>query len=113
VIHIFFYLPSFRQGHLYRYDISNFDSDAFVSFATKFYVNVKAERVPAERTWFDKSTDYAVQFLKDKQIQPIHFYIGFGALSGLVSLYFFVKWCLKRQQKAKRFRDSKDYFKFD
>jgi hypothetical protein len=106
-------LYSFRHGHIYRYEIPGFDVEAFVSFATKFYVNVKAERVPAEITWFDKSTDFAVNFLKKNQIQPAHFYMGLGGLSGLIVVFYLVKWCYRRHKQAERFRDSKDYFKFD
>jgi hypothetical protein len=76
-------------------------------------VNVKAERVPVEMTWFDRSTDYVVNYLKKNKILPHHFYMGFGSLFGLIVVYFLIKWCYKRHKQAKRFRDSKDYFKFD
>lgn len=54
----------FKQGKMYRYQISNFDVESLISFSTKFYTNVKAERVPVELTWFDKTTDTIVKYLK-------------------------------------------------
>ena len=44
---------SFRPGQLFKYEINNFDSNSFESFATKFYKNVKAEKIPRELTAFD------------------------------------------------------------
>ena len=59
-----FFLNSFRQGQMYRYEMGKYDVDSIISFASHWYKNVKSERVPRELTWFDQVTDDIVIQLK-------------------------------------------------
>ena len=49
---------------MYRYAFNKFDAESLTAFANGFHKNVKAERIPLEKTWFDETTDKIVNFLK-------------------------------------------------
>jgi hypothetical protein len=49
---------------MYKYNMKKIDVDSLVSFTEKWYKNMKAEKIPLERTWFDKTIDQIVQYLK-------------------------------------------------
>ena len=98
---------------MYRYEISSFDVDSLISFSTKFYVNVRAERIPAELTWFDRATDSAVLFLKRQKVSANQVYIGLGGLVVVVLLYLVIRACSRQSKRSRRYKDSQDYFKFD
>ena len=49
---------------MYRYELNKFDTESFTAFTNGFYKNVKAEKVPLEKTWFDETTDKIVKILK-------------------------------------------------
>ena len=49
---------------MYRYSLNKYDSESLTSFANGWYKNVKAEKIPLEKTWFDETTDKIVNFLK-------------------------------------------------
>jgi hypothetical protein len=46
--------------------MKKFDVESLVSFTEKWYKNMKAEKIPLERTWFDEAIDQIVQYLKVK-----------------------------------------------
>ena len=51
---------------MYKYNMKKFDVESLVSFTEKWYKNMKAEKIPLERTWFDEAIDQIVQYLKVK-----------------------------------------------
>ena len=40
----------FRQGRMYRYQIPKYDVASFAAFATDWYKNAKAEKIPAPKS---------------------------------------------------------------
>ncbi|XP_018322234.2 thioredoxin domain-containing protein [Agrilus planipennis] len=55
----------FRQGKMYRYEIRNYDVKSLVSFATEFYKNIRAEKVPVPKSPFDDLIAAIVVYLKE------------------------------------------------
>ena len=74
---------------MYRYELDKFHAESFSSFANGWYKNVKAERVPLEKTWFDESTDKIVKILKDQDPQlKKYIMIGLSSLIILTIIYY-------------------------
>ncbi|KAJ1527916.1 hypothetical protein ONE63_007851 [Megalurothrips usitatus] len=72
----------FRQGRMYRYQIPKYDVASFVSFATDWYKNSKAESIPVPKSPFDDFTQMIADYLREN---PWIFYVGFGSfIMGLI-----------------------------
>lgn len=102
---------------MYRYDFGSYDVESLLSFSSSWYKNVKGERVPMEQTWFDKTTDHIVRYLKQQEINLSYVYIGLGSTLSLLILVIFYCKCLKKKSIKKystRFSlESKEYYKLE
>ena len=61
---------------MYRYEIGKYDVDSSIAFSTVSYKNVKKERVPIEKSWFDRTIDTIVRFLKQNDVNLVYVLIG-------------------------------------
>ncbi|KAL3280350.1 hypothetical protein HHI36_017839 [Cryptolaemus montrouzieri] len=55
----------FHQGKMYRYLIQKYDIPSLVSFAQDWYRNMKAEKVPPQKSPFDDLIAVIIVYLKD------------------------------------------------
>jgi hypothetical protein len=75
-------------------------------------VNVRTEKVPREFTFFDRVTDNLVKYMKDKKISNTHVNLAAGSFLGVVGLFIVYK-LYRNYKNSRKYRESKDYFKFD
>ncbi|XP_006615349.1 thioredoxin domain-containing protein [Apis laboriosa] len=55
----------FRHGKMYRYQITKYDINSFVSFAKEWYKNARAESVPVPQSPFDDLVQMIANFLRE------------------------------------------------
>ncbi|KAK1130424.1 hypothetical protein K0M31_018555 [Melipona bicolor] len=55
----------FRHGKMYRYQISKYDINSFISFAKEWYRNARAEPVPVPQSPFDDLVQMIANFLRE------------------------------------------------
>lgn len=92
---------------MYRYEIGKYDVDSLISFSSKWFKNVKSAKVPIEKSWFDRTTDSIVRFLKEQEIN--FFYVLISLVSTLVLIVLIVLLLIKNQKSHK----PKSLNKFD
>lgn len=90
----------FRQGKMYRYNIPKYDVQSFVTFATDWYKNARAEPVPVPKTPFDDLTQQVVDFMKEN---PWAWKIG----SILIAVGVLLSVTLKVRQKGSKKKSKK------
>lgn len=64
-------VPSFlflRLGKMYHYNIPKYDVPSFVAFATDWYKNAKADKVPLPKSPFDDFVQQIVDLLKESTL---------------------------------------------
>ena len=49
---------------MYSYEIGKHDTESLVQFATTFFKNIKANKVPREKIWFDSTIETIVSKMK-------------------------------------------------
>ena len=92
---------------MYRYELGKFDIESLISFSSKgWYKNIKAEKIPREITWFDKTTDYLASYIKVSYFLSLDFKLfenvkfknikeqsetnPFGVIGGSVASFLFI-----------------------
>lgn len=99
---------SFRQGTMYRYEIGKYDVDSLNSFSSKWYKNVKGVKVPIEKSWFDRTIDKIVTFLKQQETYYSYILITLISITlflMLIVTFFFIK----KSQKVEKHKTTDKY----
>ncbi|XP_026294009.1 thioredoxin domain-containing protein [Frankliniella occidentalis] len=92
----------FRQGRLYRYQIPKYDVTSFASFATDWYKNAKAEKIPPPKSPFDDFTQMIADYLREN---PWIFWVGFASF--VIGLIFSLIQKRRSKSVSKTKSDSK------
>lgn len=92
-----------RQGKVYRYNLKKYDIDTFVGFATDWYRQISAERVPVPKSAFDAVLETVVERLKDIKLikdNPI-ILVGLASFGFLFILILLFSRSKKPKESAK------------
>ena len=83
---------------MYRYEIGKYDVDSLISFSSKWYKNVKGFKVPIEKSWFDRTIDSIVRFLKKQEANSYLVIISLISFLFLITLVTF--FLIRKSQKV-------------
>lgn len=96
----------FRLGRMYHYNIPKLDVPSFVSFATDWYKNAKAEKVPLPKAPFDDFVQQIVDAMRESNL-IVTFVAFFTCGLLLYALYAMKLRGAKPSQKEKTSKDEK------
>ncbi|CAH1404041.1 unnamed protein product [Nezara viridula] len=103
-------VPTFlflRLGKMYRYNIPKYDVPSLVAFASDWYKNAKAEKVPLPKSPFDDFVQQVVDLLKEST--PITGLIIFCIFAVLIfALYVSLRKTPKLKEVDKKYKVLKD-----
>ncbi|KAL1140862.1 hypothetical protein AAG570_000790 [Ranatra chinensis] len=87
----------FRLGKLYHYNIPKYDIASFVAFASDWYKNARAEKVPLPKTPFDDLTQQIADYIKENP-----WIWKLGSITVCISIIFSVIKRLKAAEKVEK-----------